>query len=158
MAQTLPPPREYAAWLAAFRIYMGLFWLIAGVLKIGSGSFVGSNGMMVRMVTNFAVKTHGAYHDFLVHTVLTHATLFGELVQWGETLAGLSLLLGLLTRAGGVVAAFLALNYWIARGAGASPEDYVGLEVLAAAASLVHAVLPTGRLFGLDGTLRARGR
>jgi len=152
----LPSARTYAGWLALLRIYTGAFWFVHGASKIASGTFAGPNGMMANIVAGMASKTSGPYHDFLVNVVLTHATLFGQLVQWGEALTGVSLVLGLLTRLGGIVGTFLALNYWVAKGAFGSPTDYTGLEIVAVVLSIIHAVLPTGRVFGLDGVLGRR--
>lgn len=151
MAEHLPSARRYAGWLAALRIYTGAFWFVHGAQKIMSGDFAGPSGGMARIVTEFVPMTTGVYRDFLSGVVLTHATLFGQLVQWGETLAGLSLMLGLLTRVGGIVGAFLALNYWIAKGHYSVPAAITEFESLAVVLSLLNVVLPTGRVFGLDG-------
>jgi len=158
MQEGLPPVRRYATWLAVVRIYAGAFWLIHGILKIAGGSFAGPGGAMTRMVGGFAAHTTGPYHAFLTGVVLTHATLFGGLVEWGETLAGVSLLLGLFTRLGGVVGIFLALNYWLAKGAYAAPGDYTAYEIVAAVLSAINVVLPTGRFLGLDAALGTRRR
>lgn len=148
--------RWSAGWLATLRIYTGAFWLIHGVQKIASGTFAGDRGAMAHIVTQFALKTSGPYHHFLTGTVLTHAAIFGQLVQWGETLCGLSLLLGLLTPLGGAVGAFLALNYWFAKGSYASASDYTAYEIVAFVLSLLSVVLPTGRVFGIDGVRKRR--
>ncbi|TAM74005.1 DoxX family membrane protein [bacterium] len=158
MAEHLPSAQRYAGWLAAVRIYTGAFWLIHGAQKIVMGEFAAANGTMVQIVTQFVSKTSGPYHDFLLSVVLTHGMLFGQLVQWGETLAGVSLLLGLLTRAGGIVGTFLALNYWIAKGSFGNPADYTVYESVAVVLSLLNVVLPTGRVFGLDGLRLRRSR
>jgi len=153
----LPIPQTYATWLAVFRIYTGIFWLLHGVPKILNPNFARPDGMLANMVREASASTSGAYHDFLVHVVLPNAALFGHLVAWGETLTGVSLLLGLLTRWGGLVGVFLPLNYWLMKGGVSDPTSFGGLDWAAIALSFVSLVLPTGIVLGLDAYL-ARGR
>jgi uncharacterized membrane protein YphA (DoxX/SURF4 family) len=156
MTRLLPYPQTYANWLAILRIYTGIFWLTHGIPKLLNPGFATPDGMMAGMIGMTVEKTSGAYHDFLVHTVLPNAPLFGHLVAWGETLTGVSLLLGLLTRVGGIGGTFLALNYWLMKSSFATVAGYGSLDIAAIALSLTHAVLPTGLVAGLDGALSRR--
>jgi uncharacterized membrane protein YphA (DoxX/SURF4 family) len=149
----LPPPRTYAVWLAVLRIYTGIFWLSHGVPKLLNPRFFGAKGMMAGMIGETTATGHGPYHDFLVNVVLPHAGVFSHLVAWGETLAGVSLLLGLFTRAGGIVGVFLPLNYFMMKGSYADITSIGGVDIAAAALSGIHAVLPTGLVAGLDSVL-----
>ena len=145
-------------WLAVLRIYTGIFWLSHGVPKLLNPQFFGQHGFMASMLGEQTAKAHGPYNDFLVHVVLPNAGVFSHLVAWGETLAGVSLLLGLFTRVGGIVGVFLPLNYFMMKGAYADLTSVGGLDIAAAALSLIHAVLPTGLVAGLDALLPASRR
>ncbi|HEV2878378.1 MAG TPA: DoxX family membrane protein [Candidatus Eremiobacteraceae bacterium] len=149
----LPAPQKYATWLAVIRIYTGIFWLTHGVPKLLNPGFAG-NGM-ADMVREASATTTGPYHDFIVHVVLPNATLFGHLVAWGETLTGVSLLLGLLTQVGGVVGFLLPLNYFLMKGSYAHVTTLGGLDAAAMALSFINIVLPTGLTLGLDSMLPA---
>ncbi|MBV8163044.1 MAG: DoxX family protein [Candidatus Eremiobacteraeota bacterium] len=149
----LPPPRTYAVWLAVIRIYTGVFWLSHGVPKLLNPKFVGASGMMAGMLREATGQGHGLYNDFLIHVVLPNAGLFSHLVAWGETLTGVSLLLGLFTRVGGVVGVFLPLNYFMMKGSYGDITAIGSLDIAAAALSFIHVVLPTGLVAGLDAML-----
>jgi uncharacterized membrane protein YphA (DoxX/SURF4 family) len=107
------------------------------------------------MIRDMSSGTSGPYHDFIVHIVLPNASLFGHLVAWGETLAGVSLLLGILTPVGGVVGFFLALNYYLMKEPYAYLTALGNLDAAAMALSFINFVLPTGLIWGLDGMLFA---
>lgn len=70
----------------------------------------------------------GFYRVFLVHVAMPKIALFAQLVGCGELLVGLSLALGLLTRAGAIGGMFLMLNYLLAQGELNGAEGYVSLE------------------------------
>jgi uncharacterized membrane protein YphA (DoxX/SURF4 family) len=148
----LPAPQKYATWLVVIRIYTGIFWLTHGVPKLLNPGFAGGMGDMVREAS---AATSGPYHDFIVHVVLPNATLFAHLVAWGETLTGVSLLLGLFTQVGGSVGVFLALNYFLMKGSYAHVTSLGGLDAAAMALSFVNVVLPTGLMCGFDSMLPA---
>jgi uncharacterized membrane protein YphA (DoxX/SURF4 family) len=152
----LPPASRYAAVLAVLRIYTGAFWLMHGLGKITSPDWAVRGGGMSSMLQDMTSHSSGAYHDFVIGVVLPNIGIFGTLVAWGETLTGVSLLLGLLTRLGGAVGAFLALNYLLAKGGFTSPFPYSGLDAAAIALSVINAFLPTGLVAGIDGLIAAR--
>ena len=154
----LPPASRYASVLAALRIFTGLAWLSHGIAKVTNPQFAAPGGMFEGIVKDMSSGTSGPYHDFLTSTVLTHPALFSMLVAWGETLTGVALVLGLLTRLGGLVGVFLALNYWAAKGDFAHVNSIGGLDLATAALSLVNLILPTGLFAGIDGLIAARKR
>lgn len=153
----LPSSRTYGWWLALLRVYAGLFWLSHGILKFTqSRRFLPPAGYMEGFLQHAAANTGGFYHTFLVDVVIPHPGAFAELARLGEVLAGCSLLLGLWTRLGGVVGAFLALNYLLAKGGAASFDAVGSIEAAAFALSFVHVLLPTGRILGIDALLGRR--
>jgi uncharacterized membrane protein YphA (DoxX/SURF4 family) len=149
----LPIPQTYARWLGVLRIYTGFFWLLHGVPKLLNPQFGGPSGMMAQMLRQTSANGSGPYVTFIQHVVLPNAGLFSHLVAWGETLTGVSLLLGLFTRVGGFFGIFLPLNYFLSKGSYAHLSDYAGLDAAAMALSFVSFVLPTGLVYGLDGLL-----
>jgi uncharacterized membrane protein YphA (DoxX/SURF4 family) len=144
----LPSSEKYAAWLAVFRIYAGIFWLTHGIPKLLSPNFAGG---MAGMISQMSSGTSGPYHDFLQNVVLNNTSLFSHLVAWGETLTGVSLLLGVLTPAGGIVGMFLALNYFLMKGSYSQIMGLGGLDFSALMLSFINVVLPTGLKWGIDG-------
>ncbi len=147
----LPSARAYGAWLAIVRILTGLIWLIHGVPKfLNSARFMPPNGVIVGYVQRGLPKTSGAYHDFLAGVVQPNIGLFAELVRLGEVCVGISLVLGLLTRVGGLVGVLLPLDYMAGRGEIGTFTDWSGLDACMLLLSAINVVLPTGRTFGVD--------
>src|SRR5580704_13503804 len=142
--------------LALLRIYAGLFWFEHGVRqKLMDPTWVGPNGDCARVI---ASMTHAPafFQTFLHAVVLPNATAFSYAVEWGETLVGVSLVLGLLSRLGALGGAFLSLMYFLGNGAGTVHDGAFGLDAAAFMMTSVHAIVPTGRVLGLDGLRRPR--
>jgi len=154
----LPSASRYAAALAVLRIYTGISWLIHGYGKITNPAWAAPNGMFVGILQDMTKDTSGAYHDFVTGVVIPHFATFAMLVAWGETLTGVALTLGLLTRLGGAGGAFLALNYWLSKAGYANLNGYAGLDMAAIALSAINLALPTGLVAGIDGLIAARKR
>jgi uncharacterized membrane protein YphA (DoxX/SURF4 family) len=143
--------RRYGLWLLLLRLYAGLFWLSHGWQKLTNPGWAAPGGMMAAFVSKMVADTHGAYHDFVTGTVLPNVAIFAHLVAWGETLTGISLLLGLLTPVGAIGGVFLALNYASAKGF--KLDALFGTDALAIAISFLCLVLPVGKVAGLDAIL-----
>jgi len=148
------PNSSEAVWLAIIRILTGLFWLAHGARKVMNPDFASSSGM-VRMV-GMAHHATGSYQNFLTGYVVPNAALFAHLVAWGETLTGLSLTLGLLTRVGGLGGMFLTLNYMLMKGAFASIDTVASIDAATFLLSAVNVAAPTGMRLGLDGLIFGR--
>lgn len=81
-------------WLAVILIQaiFGFEWLRAGWEKIHGGVFVPN---LPKTFAAFADKNPYPWmKSFLTGAATANATLFGQLVQWGELLAGIALILG----------------------------------------------------------------
>jgi len=154
----LPSAARYATALAVLRIYTGISWFIHGFGKITNPDWAAPDGSFVSFVQDMTKNTSGPYHDFVTSVVVPHFTTFAPLVAWGETLTGVALTLGLLTRLGGAGGVFLALNYWLAKGSYATLNGYAGLDMAAIALSAINLALPTGLIAGIDGLIAARKR
>jgi uncharacterized membrane protein YphA (DoxX/SURF4 family) len=159
-AHGMATTKQYGAWLAVFRILVGAMWLIHGYGKLTDPQWALPNGNCYQFVTGMTANTQGFYHDFVTGTVLPNITVFAHLIAWGETLTGVSLVLGLLTRVGGLVGFLLPIQYFIGKGAYTHLDSYAGLDTLTSLASALNLVLPTGAVFGLDALIgrRKKGR
>ncbi|KEK22250.1 DoxX family membrane protein [Bacillus gaemokensis] len=86
--------------LLPLRLYLGYTWLSAGLGKLFGQSFEASGflkGAIVKASGDHPA-VQGWWADFLQRFALPYADLFSFLVQWGEILVGLGLLLGGLTK------------------------------------------------------------
>jgi uncharacterized membrane protein YphA (DoxX/SURF4 family) len=100
-------------------------------------------------------------HDFIVGIVLPHQNTFAILVAVGETLVGVSLLLGLLTRAGALGGMFLSFTYYLATGKYQFLLGVESLELLLFIVCVTLLALPSGRALSFDAMahrLRSRSR
>ena len=65
-------------------------------------------------------------------------------------MVGISLVLGVLTRLGGLGGVLLTLNYMAARGGLLTFNAWASLDAALLVMSLTNLVLPTGRVWGID--------
>lgn len=164
----LPAARVLAAGLTAFRIYYGLVLLLNGLAKVFGIRNIELGPYRVFLIdrpfargilqTEVFDKNDGAgtQLDFLrtpARFMIDNWGVVGWLVTAVEVGAGLMLLLGLATRLGAAVGAaqqiglalvYASSNRWLFE----QPHEYVPLIILA--------LVPSGRLLGLDGWLRER--
>jgi thiosulfate dehydrogenase [quinone] large subunit len=149
--RSLPASPTYAGWLAIVRLLTGLMWLSHGIPKFTqSAQFMPPNGFINDYVTRGLQTSSGVYHTFLADVVQPNLPLFAELVRLGEVLVGVSLLLGALSRLGGLGGVVLTLNYIAARGHVFSSSTLQSLDFALLVLSLTSLVLPTGRALGVD--------
>jgi thiosulfate dehydrogenase [quinone] large subunit len=147
----LPSSSTYAGWLAVVRILTGLMWLSHGIPKFTqSAQFMPPNGFMAEYIARGLQTSGGVYHEFLANAVQPNLALFAELVRLGEVLVGVSLVLGALTRLGGLGGILLTLNYIAARGHVFSSSALQSLDFGLLVLSSISLVLPTGRALGVD--------
>jgi uncharacterized membrane protein YphA (DoxX/SURF4 family) len=156
----LPAASTYARWLALARIVTGAMWIAHAVPKfLDSATFLPPSGTMAQMVTKGAQHGSHAFAPFFANVVTPNIALFAELVRLGELLTGIALLLGLLTRLGGLVGVFLPIMYLAAKGPLLSYETLATPDFTILILSAINLVLPTGRVLGIDALLgRPRSR
>ena len=164
----LPAARVLAAGLTAFRIYYGLVLLLNGLAKVFGIRNIELGPYRVFLIDRpFArgiLQTEvfdkndgeGTQLDFLrapAQLMIDNWGVVGWLVTAVEVGAGLMLLLGVAARLGAAVGAaqqiglalvYASSNRWLFE----QPHEYVPLIILA--------LVPSGRLLGLDGRLRRR--
>lgn len=139
--------------LVILRLHLGVIFLITVAGKIfRPAPFVEE---MMSYLQGYSMRNASVpYQHFLQQVVFPHATAFSYLVMVGEVFAGLSLLLGLCTRAGAAVAMLLFLNYMLSKGRLFWSPDSEDAAVFFSA--LVVLIGAAGRVWGLDSYLARR--
>jgi uncharacterized membrane protein YphA (DoxX/SURF4 family) len=140
-------------WLLLPRLYLGIVFAVASVGKLTQGADFA--GPMSGLLTKVTLKNgYGWYAPFVRTVVLPNAHLFAMLVIAGEAFVAISMLFGLMTRLGAVVAIFLLANYVSAKGVALwSPGSNDVADIVLA---LVVLCGGAGRICGIDASLAKR--
>jgi uncharacterized membrane protein YphA (DoxX/SURF4 family) len=163
-AATLPTMR-IARGLAAFRIFVGVVWLSNALAKVfNQGSFdlgVVSFGLISRDTARGLLETYtgpdsnaiAPLKSLYTDLVLANWGVFQWLLTAAELAIGITLVLGIASRLGPLLALALIVPPWVMnldnnRYLFEWPLDIVPLAILA--------VVPAGRVWGQDGRLAAR--
>lgn len=138
--------------LFPLRVLCGLILVLEGWGKLQSGWLHGT--ALLGMLDGW-IADGKPYHFFLpmVQSARAHPKIFGALITSGELVIGVSMLLGLLTRAGAFLGALMLYSIAFASGQGLAPP---GNALLMAAIFTIFILAPPGRVLGLDAALRAR--
>ena len=94
--------------------------------------------------------------NLVKHVVLPNFYLVAPIVYATEVFIGVSLILGLLTRLGGLAGFAMALNLWA--GLYVAPHEWPWTYFFLVVIMALYALHPPGRSLGLDVLLRARAR
>jgi thiosulfate dehydrogenase [quinone] large subunit len=120
-------------WLL-LRLYVGWEWISAGIGKLTSSTWVGSQaGTAITGFVNGALaKTGGAHPDvqgwyaaFLKTFVLSAPVFWSYLITIGETLVGAALVLGIFTGLAAFFGGFMNVNYLLAGSVSSNPLLFV---------------------------------
>ena len=135
------------------RLYVGYWFLMTGIAKLQRGFLHG--GALLPQLRRFAEGTpHAWYKEWLATVVIPHEHVFAILTSVGETLAGVALLLGAMTRLSATAGIFMVANYLFAKGwfnpAASHDKDFILIL-------LVVLIGAAGDYWGIDGW-RSRGR
>jgi thiosulfate dehydrogenase [quinone] large subunit len=98
--------------------------------------------------------TIAAYKDFLQIVVIPHWTLFGWMTLLTETFIAVTLILGLATRLGALVAIGMATNITI--GILSVPHEWAWTYVMLIMLAALFLLTDAGRSFGADAFLAPR--
>jgi thiosulfate dehydrogenase [quinone] large subunit len=121
--------RMALVWLI-LRLWLGYEWLHAALGKWTEGGWVGKGtGGAVKGVAQGAIaqtkgefpQVTGWYATFLKEVVVPNAALFSYLVIFGETLIGITLILGAFTSIAAFFGVFMNASFLFAGTAGANP-------------------------------------
>jgi uncharacterized membrane protein YphA (DoxX/SURF4 family) len=109
-----PPKVMSRGIIVMLRIYLGVVMLVSGIRKVTETP----PWTPQRQVENaIQTRAHAFYKPFLQNTVLPNVSFFGSLIRWGETLAGIALIMGTLTRLACFATILMMLNYMFMKGA-----------------------------------------
>jgi len=138
--------------LLVARLYVGYWFLMTGFGKLSRGFLWG--GALLPQLERFLSGTpHPWYKAWLVNVVIPHEHVFAVLTTLGETLTGVALLVGTLTRISAGVGIFMVGNFLFAKGwsnpAASHDKDFIMLL-------LVILIGGAGQYWGLDGWWRRR--
>ena len=135
------------------RVYLGIIFLYAAYSKltVPVGFPVALRGFLNAVALPNAYPW---YKPFIQGVVLPHLSLFATLIIAGELVAGITLLLGIATRAGAIVAIVLNCNYLMAKGLPPwAPSSNDAADIILAVTVLLCAA---GQYYGLDAILTKR--
>ena len=94
------------------------------------------------------------YKAILTNVFLTHFSLLGALVWTAELLVGITLLLGLFTRFGALLALLLSVQLYV--GLAYAPGEWYWTYGMLVLLALVLLAVPAGRRLGMDQLLAPR--
>jgi thiosulfate dehydrogenase (quinone) large subunit len=137
--------------LAVGRVAVGAYWLWEQHWKLPPEFGIhDARGLMFSFQSSIDHPTLSLYRSFLQDVVVPNFYLFGWLVFVSETTIGLSLTLGLLTKAGGMLGVLQSMNLLVAQGGTEEgPWLYLGLI----AANLAVVLTPSNRRLSIDHKL-----
>lgn len=143
-------PRNLGIWL--LRMLMGSMWWQQTLWKIPP-NFSGLQYWMQQEAEHAAIAQQGT---LVRDVVLANIVIFGPLVYLVELSIGVSLLLGLFSRAGALLGLLMGLNLWLGlySAEGEWPWTYMFLIMIQA----WFVMDPPGRVLGADMLLNIRRR
>lgn len=145
--------RGSTLWWFFVRVMIGCMWFQGTLWKLPFGLHNGLYYWTEQMVgrASFAVQA-----DFVKDVVLPHFLLFNPLVYFAELFFAVALMLGVVVRLSGTLAALFTVNLWLGiynqRPGDPSEWPWSYVFLIFACGSL--AVLPAGRALGVDAWLR----
>jgi len=142
--------------LALARIVYGVLWWQQSKWKVPSDDFgrKSGGGLWYWVQQEVQHPTVGAYKDFLVNVMIPHWTFFGYMTLITETFIGVTLILGVFTRLGALVAVGMAANITI--GILSVPHEWVWTYVMLIMFAAVFLLTGAGRSIGVDAFLGPR--
>ncbi|MPZ23296.1 MAG: DoxX family protein [Dehalococcoidia bacterium] len=139
-------------WLAILRIGVGVWWLESVRHKDLAGFLRGDSMQWVESLTrDHPIPAFAAVIRGLALSSQRRRLVASWLVVAGETSVGLSLVLGLLTPVGALVAIFLNLNYLLL--AGLRDQGEQGQNLMMILIEVVVLATAAGMTWGLDAAL-----
>jgi len=136
--------------LGLMRIVYGLLWWQQSKWKVPSDDFgrISGGGLWYWVHQEIQYPTVPAFKNFLVNVMIPHWTFFGWMTLITETFIGVTLMLGLFTRLGSLVAIGMAVNITI--GILSVPHEWVWTYTMLIMFPVLFLLTDAGRSFGLD--------
>ena len=154
--------RERAGWWSAVaplwplglaRILYGLLWWQQSRWKVPSDDFgrKSGGGLWYWVQQEIQYPTVGAYRDFLVSVMIPNWTVFGWMTLLTEMFIGATLILGLATRLGALVALGMAANITV--GILSVPHEWGWTYAMLIMFAVIFMLTGAGRSVGVDAFL-----
>ena len=142
--------------LALARIVYGVLWWQQSKWKVPSDDFgrKSGGGLWYWVQQEIQHPTVGAYKDFLVNVMIPNWTFFVWMTLITETFIGVTLILGLFTRLGSVVAIGMAANITI--GILSVPHEWVWTYTMLIMLPVLFLLTDAGRSLGVEAFLAPR--
>ena len=142
--------------LALARILYGLLWWQQSKWKVPADDFgrISGGGLWYWVHQEIQYPTVAAYKTFLEQVMIPHWTLFGWITLVTETFIGVTLLLGLFTRLGALVALGMAANITV--GILSVPHEWGWTYAMLILFPALFLLTDAGRSFGVDSVLAPR--
>lgn len=142
--------------IALARILYGVLWWQQSKWKVPSDDFgrTSGGGLWYWVQQEIQYPTLPAYRDFLVNVMIPNWTLFGWMTLVTETFIGVTLILGLFTRLGSLVAIGMAAN--ITLGILSVPHEWGWTYTMLIMLPVLFLLTGAGRSVGLDALLVPR--
>ena len=139
--------------LALARILYGYLWWQQSAWKVPSDDFgrKSGGGLWYWVQQQIQYPTVAAHKAFLVNVMIPHWTLFGWMALITETFIGVTLILGLGTRLGSLVAIGMAANITI--GILSVPHEWGWTYAMLIMFPVLFLLTDAGRSFGVDAFL-----
>jgi len=139
--------------LGLARILYGLLWWQQSKWKVPSDDFgrKSGGGLWYWVQQEIQYPAVPAYKDFLVNVLIPHWTFFGYMTLVTETFIGVTLILGLFTRLGALVALGMAANITV--GILSVPHEWGWTYTMLIMFAAVFLLTGAGRSFGVDAFL-----
>jgi uncharacterized membrane protein YphA (DoxX/SURF4 family) len=143
-------PRSVAIWV--LRVLMGTMWWQQSLWKIPP-NFDGLHYWVQQESEHAAIALQG---ELVGDILLPNLAVFGPLIYLMEVAIGVSLVLGLLSRAGGLLGLLMGLNLWL--GLYSAPGEWPWTYMFLVMIQALFVIDPPGRVLGADALLRLRAR
>jgi uncharacterized membrane protein YphA (DoxX/SURF4 family) len=146
-----------ALWpLGLARIVYGLLWWQQSKWKVPSDDFgrKSGGGLWYWVQQEIQYPTVSAYKAFLVNVLVPNWSFFGWMTLITETFIGATLILGLFTRFGALVALGMAANITI--GILSVPHEWAWTYTMLIMLAAIFLLTGAGRSFGVDAFLAPR--
>ena len=142
--------------LGLARIFYGYLWWQQSGWKVPSDDFgrKSGGGLWYWVHQEIQYPTVAAYKNFLVNVMIPHWTFFGWMTLITETFIATTLILGLGTRLGSVVAIGMAANITI--GILSVPHEWGWTYTMLIMFPTLFLLTDAGRSFGLDAFVAPR--
>jgi len=139
--------------IAMARMVYGYLWWQQSAWKVPSDDFgrKSGGGLWYWVHQEIQYPTVAAYKAFLVNVMIPHWIFFGWMTLITETFIGVTLILGLCTRVGSLVAIGMAANITI--GILSVPHEWGWTYTMLIMFPVVFLLTDAGRSFGVDAFL-----